>query len=112
MEILLRLIRKGGRPSFKALNLDHLPLFLAAHQGPGIDNTEGVEILGRNGDSRSTMKKAECKGDHQGHLCVLASNDQFDKIKELTQNPQYICFNCGRVAECDDNLCNPMSLKD
>jgi ATP-dependent Lhr-like helicase len=33
LEILLRLTRKGGRPSFKALNLDHLPLFLAAHQG-------------------------------------------------------------------------------
>jgi len=58
------------------------------------------------------MKKAKCKGDHQGHLCVLASNDQFEKIKELTQNLQYICFNCGRVADCDDNLCNPMSLKD
>ena len=33
LEILLRLTRKGGRPSFKALNLDHLPLFLAVHQG-------------------------------------------------------------------------------
>lgn len=33
LEILLRLTRKGGRPSFKALSLEHLPLFLAAHQG-------------------------------------------------------------------------------
>jgi hypothetical protein len=58
------------------------------------------------------MEKGDCKGDHQGHLCVLVSNDQFDQIKKLTQNPQYICFNCGRVADCDNNLCNPMSLKD
>lgn len=60
----------------------------------------------------TAMNKGECKGDHKGHLCVLASNDQIDRIKELTRNPQYICFNCGRVADCEDNLCNPMSLED
>jgi len=27
-------------------------------------------------------------------------------------NPQYICFNCGRVADSAQNLCNPMPLKD
>jgi hypothetical protein len=53
----------------------------------------------------------ECKGDHTGHLCVLASEELFDKIKDLVKNPQYICFNCGRVAECKDNLCNPMPIK-
>jgi hypothetical protein len=60
----------------------------------------------------AAMKKGDCKGNHSGHLCVLASNEQIDKIKELTRKPQYICFNCGRVADCDDNLCNPMSLED
>jgi hypothetical protein len=68
--------------------------------------TSEKEIVG------AEMKKGECKGDHQGHLCVLASNDQIDRIKELTRNPEYICFNCGRVADCEDNLCNPMSLND
>jgi hypothetical protein len=58
------------------------------------------------------MKISICKGNHEGHLCVLASNDKFEEIKQLTQKPQYICFNCGRVADCDDNLCNPMSLKE
>jgi hypothetical protein len=57
------------------------------------------------------MEKGKCTGEHQGHICVLASNDKFDVIKEITQNPEYICFNCGRVADCDDNLCNPMPLK-
>jgi ATP-dependent Lhr-like helicase len=33
LEILLRLTRKGGRPSFTALNADRLPLFLAVQQG-------------------------------------------------------------------------------
>ena len=41
------------------------------------------------------MSEKSCKGDHKGHLCVLASNELFDQIKEITRNPQYICFNCG-----------------
>jgi len=57
-----------------------------------------------------TMSEKSCKGDHKGHLCVLASNELFDQIKELTRDPQYICFNCGRVADCKHNLCNPMPL--
>jgi hypothetical protein len=56
------------------------------------------------------MSERECKGDHQGHLCVLASKELFERIKELTHEPQYICFNCGRVADCEQNLCNPMPL--
>lgn len=52
----------------------------------------------------------ECKGDHEGHLCVLASNNLFEEIKTMTKNPRFICFNCGRVADCEANLCNPMPL--
>jgi len=55
-------------------------------------------------------EKNTCRGDHAGHLCVLASNDKFEEIKVLTKNPKYICFNCGRVADSDNNLCNPMPL--
>ena len=58
------------------------------------------------------MNDNVCKGDHKGHLCVLASNKKMDEIKEFVKNPQFICFNCGRVANSDKNLCNPMSLKD
>lgn len=57
------------------------------------------------------MSENTCKGDHKGHICLLASQDKFDEIKELTRNPQFLCFNCGRVAECEKNLCNPMPLK-
>jgi hypothetical protein len=56
------------------------------------------------------MKEQACKGEHEGHLCVLASKGQFQEIKDMARAPRFICFNCGRVAECDANLCNPMSL--
>ncbi len=56
------------------------------------------------------MSEKKCTGDHQGHICVLASNGLFDMIKLMTQNPKYICFNCGRVADAEKNLCNPMPL--
>lgn len=58
------------------------------------------------------MKKATCKGEHQGHLCVLASAGKFREIKALARAPKFICFNCGRVADCDANLCNPMPIAD
>lgn len=50
----------------------------------------------------------KCSGDHQGHICVLASNGEFEKIREMVKNPKWICFNCGRVASSKENLCNPM----
>ena len=56
------------------------------------------------------MDNPICKGDHTGHLCVLASQERFDEIKQMTRQPQFICFNCGRVADCEKNLCNPMPL--
>lgn len=53
-----------------------------------------------------------CKGNHDGHLCVLVSKKQFDTIRTLVKEPKVICFNCGRVADSGDNLCNPMPLQD
>jgi len=43
---------------------------------------------------------------------VLASGEQFEKIKRLAGAPRFICFNCGRVADEACNLCNPMPLSD
>ena len=56
------------------------------------------------------MSENKCVGDHSGHLCVLASKEEFEKIKKLTNKPKFICFNCGRVANEECNLCNPMPL--
>jgi hypothetical protein len=57
------------------------------------------------------MAEQICRGDHSGHICVLASNQKFEEMKTLTRKPEFICFNCGRVADCKENLCNPMPLK-
>ncbi len=57
-----------------------------------------------------TKKNDCCSEEHQGHLCVLASREAFDEIKELIQEPRFICFNCGRAAHSAANLCNPMPL--
>ena len=58
------------------------------------------------------MSETVCKGDHSGHLCVLVSQKKFDEIKALAGAPKFICFNCGRVADAEKNLCNPMPLDD
>ena len=58
------------------------------------------------------MGETTCKGDHSGHLCVLVSEKKFDEIRKIVKEPQYICFNCGRVADSDSNLCNPMPIEE
>ena len=58
------------------------------------------------------MSEHACKGNHKGHLCVLESEKKFDEIKKLVLSPKFICFNCGRVADSERNLCNPMPLQD
>ncbi len=58
------------------------------------------------------MKQGSCKGEHEGHLCVMASKGLFREIKQVARAPRFICFNCGRVADCDVNLCNPMPIED
>ena len=56
------------------------------------------------------MVKPHDEKGHPGHICVLASKGMFDRIKEITKQPKYICFNCGRVADAERSLCNPMPL--
>ncbi len=56
------------------------------------------------------MAEQKCNGDHATHICALAAEGKMEQIKELAQNPQFLCANCGRVAASDDNLCNPVDL--
>jgi hypothetical protein len=58
------------------------------------------------------MEQHACKGEHSGHLCVLVSAGEIQKVKTLAKAPGFICFNCGRVADCDVNLCNPMPIDE
>jgi hypothetical protein len=54
----------------------------------------------------------KCAGDHEQHICKLAEAHKLEVIKELTSSAQYLCANCGRVANSDVNLCNPMNVNE
>ncbi|MBI9101657.1 MAG: hypothetical protein JEY99_04540 [Spirochaetales bacterium] len=58
------------------------------------------------------MKEEKCTSDHSNHVCQLiaGNNKDIDKIIGLVENPKFICFNCARVAERKENLCNPMPI--
>ncbi len=57
------------------------------------------------------MTEKKCEG-NCGHMCVLVSEKNWDEIKKITKKPAFICFNCGRSADSESNLCNPMPLSD
>ena len=56
------------------------------------------------------MTENKCIGQHSLHICELAQQGKFNQIKQLAQNPYYMCINCGRVADSEKNLCNPLAL--
>jgi len=46
-------------------------------------------------------------------LCAMTCcqcNIDLEKIKSLTNAPKYICKQCGRVANSEENLCVPEPL--
>ena len=57
------------------------------------------------------MTKQQCSGDHEQHMCHLAVYNRPLTIKELATQPNYLCLNCGRVADYERNLCNPIGFE-
>ena len=55
------------------------------------------------------MADTKCTGDHVIHLCAFAQQGTSDNIKKLSQDPYYLCMNCGRAADSEENLCNPLA---
>ncbi len=37
--------------------------------------------------------------------------DNFDDLKKIVQNPNYICSKCGRAASAKKYLCDPESFR-
>ena len=54
----------------------------------------------------------ECPGEHANHLCEIAGTENFARIKELAHQPDFMCMNCGRMADKAESLCNPMPMED
>jgi len=55
--------------------------------------------------------KCKSEKDHGEHLCQLKLNQQFDKVRELTQNAGYFCANCEAQAKEQSALCMPKPFK-
>ena len=51
---------------------------------------------------------------HSEKMCSMACcpcNLDVEKLKSLTNNAQYICTSCGRVANDKKNLCKPEPIE-
>ncbi|UCH03342.1 MAG: hypothetical protein JSV20_00635 [Candidatus Bathyarchaeota archaeon] len=49
---------------------------------------------------------------HKNHLCDLAESGEatLEQMKDLVRNPKFVCRKCGRAAQKDENLCEPVPL--
>lgn len=58
-----------------------------------------------------TENKTCCStAEHQGHLCELESQQEWDIIRQVTDHPTVRCENCGNVANSARNVCMPTEL--
>jgi len=51
---------------------------------------------------------------HDHHLCYFVSQgfhlSNKQEYKWMVENAKFKCQTCGRVAQCQDNLCKPTKL--
>ena len=57
------------------------------------------------------MGEKKCNGDHSVHMCVLSAKNDEESIKKLSEDPKSVCYDCGRVASCENNLCVPYPVE-
>jgi predicted nucleic acid-binding Zn ribbon protein len=58
----------------------------------------------------------ECKKDeHKMHMCSIKSEElektDAEKYKQLTENPEFECSNCGAKVKKSENVCDPVELE-
>ena len=49
---------------------------------------------------------------HDNHICQLATKITAGEIIDLIDLPGFICENCARAANSDNNLCRPKNLNE
>ena len=63
----------------------------------------------------NVIHNLECESSlHHQHLCYIISqgfplSDEYE-YQSLIKDPQFKCQHCGRVANSDQNLCEPVKL--
>lgn len=51
-----------------------------------------------------------CCDDHAEKMCAVTCcpcNIDLEKVKSRSDNPEYICKTCGRVANSAEHVCDP-----
>jgi hypothetical protein len=56
------------------------------------------------------MSEIQSKENNKAYICKLTDKEDSNRIGELTNIPQYMCFKCGRAANEKENLCNPKAF--
>jgi hypothetical protein len=61
------------------------------------------------------MKKPEMPhAMHDEHLCYLVNmgyiENSLEDYKKLVKDAKFVCKECGRTADSDENLCRPEKL--
>jgi uncharacterized Zn finger protein len=47
---------------------------------------------------------------HTGHMCELESQQEWEIIRQITDNPSVRCENCGAQVNSASNVCMPADL--
>lgn len=47
---------------------------------------------------------------HTGHMCELESQEEWDIIRQITDNPKVRCENCGAQVNSSRNVCIPTDI--
>ena len=63
--------------------------------------------MGKITQDKSVKKSCVQPDLHVGHICELESQQEWDTIRQITDNPTVRCENCGAEANSSKYVCMP-----
>jgi hypothetical protein len=60
--------------------------------------------------SETEATTCSSRQEHQGHLCELESQEEWDILRQVTDRPGVRCEACGGQANAARNVCLPADL--